>query len=64
MTDVYFGVSADDAAAAGVDLPGLADLWHEGWSVGGDSDIYFDAAANDGAAAAEVPVSDPGWMFA
>lgn len=64
MTDVYFNVAADDAAAAGVVLPGLADLWHEGWSVGGDSDIYFDAAANDGAAAAEVPVSDPGWMFA
>lgn len=64
MTDVYFNVAAGDAAAAGVVLPGLADLWHEGWSVGGDSDIYFDAAANDGAAAAEVPVSDPGWMFA
>jgi hypothetical protein len=28
------------------------------------SDIYFGVAANDGAAAAEVPVSDPGWMFA
>ncbi len=26
MTDVYFGVSADDAAAAGVRLPTLAEL--------------------------------------
>ncbi|RDE50365.1 MAG: hypothetical protein DVS81_11740 [Candidatus Accumulibacter meliphilus] len=29
------------------------------------TDVYFSAAANDGAVtAAEVPVSDPGWMFA
>jgi serine-aspartate repeat-containing protein C/D/E len=29
MTDVYFNVSADDAAAAGVVLPGIADLLNE-----------------------------------
>jgi serine-aspartate repeat-containing protein C/D/E len=29
MTDVYFNVSADDAAAAGVALPGIAELLNE-----------------------------------
>ncbi|WP_291985854.1 SdrD B-like domain-containing protein [Candidatus Accumulibacter sp. ACC007] len=28
------------------------------------TDLYFSVAANDGAAVAEVPVSDPGWLFA
>jgi len=28
------------------------------------TDIYFSVAANDGAAVAEAPVSDPGWLFA
>lgn len=70
MTDVYFNVAADDAAAAGVALPELAHLLEEDWSLGGESaladmsDIYFGAAANDGAAVAEEPVTDPGWMFA
>ena len=70
MTDVYFNVAADDAAAAGVALPELAHLLEEDWSLGGESaladisDIYFGAAANDGAVVAEEPVTDPGWMFA
>ena len=28
------------------------------------TDIYFSVAANDGAAVADAPVSDPGWLFA
>ena len=52
MTDVYFNVSADDAAAAGVALPTLADL------LGNDSSLAqvlgCNGAATGGLAGVEV----------
>ena len=44
MTDVYFAVAADDAAAAGVDLPELAKLLQDG-SLPGDGGALIDLSA-------------------
>jgi len=65
MTDLYFSVSAEDAAASGVTLPSMAELLQDTaptHAVVDVSSAHCAVAAND-ASCTHAPLADLGWLF-